>query len=170
VRQTTGGSQVIPFASAVSWGVDGVRLREVRLARRPEEVVFRVQTFGSMSENETLLLYFQEDRGSGKDNRATLELVPEGDGKGGYAVLWRKGQSKPVVVGRFAQQGSVLVGRVRYADVAAYLNLKSASPTISIDVCTGHHESSTRTYEEFYHATIRLDQIPVVSDESPVFL
>lgn len=170
VRQTTGGSQVIPFAGAVSWGVDGVRLREVRLARRPEEVVFRVQTFGSMSENETLLFYFQEDRESGKDNQVTLELAPEGDGKGGYALLWRKGLAKPAIVGRFAQQGSVLLGRVRYADVAPYLNVRSASPAVSIDVCTGHHEVSTRTYEEFYHATFRLDQLPVVSDESPVFL
>jgi hypothetical protein len=170
VLQTSAGSRVIPFGAAKSWGVDGVRLREVRFVRRPEEVAFRVLTFGTMSEHESMLLYFQEDRAGGKDNNATIELAPEGDGRGGYALLWRKGAAKPAIVGRFAQQGSTIIGRIRFSDLASYLDLRSASPAISVDLCTGHHDAAKRTYEEFYHATIRLDQIPAVKDEGPLFL
>jgi hypothetical protein len=169
-RQSAQGTQVVPFASASYWGVDGVRLREVRIARRSQDVVFRVQTFGTMSENESLLLYFQESRSESKDNRVTMEVVPGGSGKGGYVVLWRKSSPKPVIVGRFAQDGNVITGRIRYADASAYLDLRAASPSLTVDICTGHHEVARRVYEEYYHATIRLDQIPVVADESTLFL
>jgi hypothetical protein len=85
-------------------------------------------------------------------------------------LLWRKGEAKPAIVGKFAQQGSVLVGRIRYADLSSVLDLRSAPPELSIDVCTGHHDAPGRVYEEYYHATIRLGQIPVSADEGTLFL
>jgi hypothetical protein len=170
VRQTTQGSTIIPFARATFWGVDGVRLRELRLVRRPQELAFRVQTFGSMSANESLLLYLQEDRKSGADNRLTIELVPSTDITGGYVLMWNRGSSRPVIVGRFTQQGNILVGRIRYSDASTYVDLKNPAGDLTADVCTAHHEAARGVYEEFYHATIRLDDLPRGTDESPVFL
>ena len=170
IRQSRQGSTIIPFARASFWGVDGVRLRELRLARRTDELAFRVQTFGSMSAKESLLFYIQESRSSGTDNRLTLELTPvEGLG-GGYVLLWRKGVAKPVIVGRFAQQDNVVVGRVLYVDAAPYVDLDRAPPDLTLDICTAHHEPDRGVYEEFYHATVRMDQLPRSRDESPLFL
>ena len=90
--------------------------------------------------------------------------------EGGYVVLWRRGVARPVIVGRFAQQGNVLLGRVLYADTAPYVNLADPVSTLTLDVCTAHYESDREVYEEFYHATVRLDQLPRVTDESPLFL
>lgn len=170
IRQTRQGSTIIPFARSSFWGVDGVRLRELRMARRKDEIVFRVQTFGSMSEKESVLLYLQESRTSTVDNRLTLEMTPVSGLGGGYVLLWRKGVAKPVIVGRFAQEDNVLVGRVKYADASAYVDLSKAPEGLTVDVCTAHHEPDRGVYEEYYHATIRMDQVPTTNDESPLFL
>jgi len=149
--------EVLPIGESRHWRDGGTALSEVKIVRDERALYLYLSTHQAIADNLSVFLYLHGPGGRARENRLTLELVPETARAPGLVVLWEKGED-PFVVGRLASGGFFLEAEVRNDVLLPYLE---QVPDLSyFDLTTCYFDRSALTYEEFYFGSPRFAEIP----------
>jgi hypothetical protein len=156
-EQYGSAARVLPLREARFWQKAGTSLAELKAVREDKTLYLFLSTRSAIADGLSIFLYLHDPKDPADGNRVTLELVPAAKGAGGLVVLWVKGQA-PVTVGTLASGTFFLEASVDLATIEAALTSRSELALVELTTC--YRDRSALAYEEFYHATLALQDFP----------
>ncbi len=158
-REVAGAFSVHPISESRFWNRDGTRLAAIDGSRSDGSMVVDVVSASGFSSEVSYFFYLFPSRKEGKDNSYTLELKPVASANEGVAVLWEAGNPTPVPLGKVSVSGETCRLSARLSDLPPDV-VKALGTNPSADITACFFDPASKTYEEFYYATLSLAEVP----------
>ncbi len=159
-RETGGEAENRRIAEAEYWEKGGTRIRELKsvIDERAGVVSFYLEVHAPFSRETSFFLYPYADRETLIQNRFTVELVPQVQGRAGVVLLWEKGAAAPRSIGELASGSIRLECSIALGSLPASFVQEDLS-ALSFDLTSCFHEQASGLYEEFFFTTIYFDDM-----------
>jgi hypothetical protein len=154
-REKAGELTPLPIAQSRAWGLTGTEIASLAGSRDAEGVRLSLTVPGGFSPNVSYFLYAFTGRMIGRENTATLELVPRALGEKGACLLWRKGEAHPRVIGEVSETLSSVeldIGAMELQDAIQ----APVDSDVTLDLTAAWRDAGLSVWEEFYYTTFPL--------------